>query len=196
MHECSGQIGRRFCSFFGVCALLFSCPRLLPTGNFSRRSLCTTKSLGCTVHTGILPSDDMNHGCCRQHRTSPSSEPERLPPQLSCFFSLPALFFFPIVVIAASFFAHSCLHQIPLKRGFGLCSCHLCMPNYRSHSTVLVFLYDVTCCVRDWKIFIAASIAFSSFGVRQRNTSQVRFLGGHLVLCMCSFYVCTPYSFS
>ena len=37
---------------------------------------------------------------------------------------------------------------------------------------------------------------FLSFGVHQRNTLQVRFLGGHSVLCMCSLYVCTPYSFS
>ena len=49
--------------------------------------------------------------------------------------------------------------------------------------------------MRDWKIFTAAGIAFSSFGVRKRNTSQVRFLGRHSVLCMCSLYVCTPYSF-
>ena len=36
----------------------------------------------------------------------------------------------------------------------------------------------------------------SHFCVRQRNTLQVRFLEGHLVHCMCSFYVCTPYLFS
>ena len=54
-----------------------------------------SNSLGCTIYTGILPSDDMNHGCHRQHWTSPSSGPERPPPQLSYFSSLPALFFFP-----------------------------------------------------------------------------------------------------
>ena len=103
---------------FGVRSPSLSRPRLLPTGNFSRRSLCTSNSFGCTVHTGILPSDDISHGCCRQHRTSSSPRPERPPPQLSCFSSLPALFFFPIVVITALFFAHSCLHQIPFGTRF------------------------------------------------------------------------------
>ena len=39
--------------------------------------------------------------------------------------------------------------KYPLECGFGLRCCHLCMLNYKSHSAVLVFLYDVLCCVRD-----------------------------------------------
>ena len=83
-----------------------------------------------------------------------------------------------------------------LERGFGLHCCDLCMPNYRSHSAVLVFGYAVACWVCDRDIFRADGVALWSLCVRQRNTSQVRFLEGHSVHCMCSFYVCTPYSFS
>ena len=94
-------------------------------------------------------------------------------------------------------FSHILVYnKYPLEHGFGLHCCHLCMPNYRSHSAVLVFRYVVASCVRDREIFRVAGVALSSFGVRQRNTSRVRFLVGHSVLCMCSFYVCTPYLFS
>ena len=104
-------------AIFRVRAPSFSRPRLRRTRNFSRRSLCTSNSF-CTVHTGILPSEDISHGCCREHRTSPSSGLERPPPQLSYFYSLLAVFFFPVLVIAARFFARSCLQQIPFGTRF------------------------------------------------------------------------------
>ena len=103
---------------FGVRAPSFSRLQLLPTRNFSCWSLCTNNSFSCTVHMGILPSDDISHKCCQQHRTSPSSRPERPPPQLSYFSSLPAVFFFPNVVIVVPFFAHSCLQQISFGMRF------------------------------------------------------------------------------
>ena len=105
-------------AIFGVRAPSFSRPRLRPTRNFFRPSLCTSNSFSCTIHTGILPSEDISHGCCREHRTSPSSGPERPPPQLSCFSSLLAVFFFPVLVITAPFFARSCLQQIPFGTWF------------------------------------------------------------------------------
>ena len=118
-------------AIFGVCAPSFSRPRLRHTRNFSRRSLCTSNSFS-TVHTGILPAKDISHGCCREHRMSPSSGPERPPAGLSCFYSLLAEFFFPVLLIAASFFARSCLQQIPFRMPFrpSLLSplLHLCCP--------------------------------------------------------------------
>ena len=42
--------------------------------------------------------------------------------------------------------------KYPLERGFGLCCCHLCMPNYRTHSAVLVLGYVVAYWVRDREI--------------------------------------------
>ena len=105
-------------AIFGVRAPSFSRPRLRPTRNFSRRSLCTSNSFRCTIHTGIVPFEDISHGCCREHRTSPSSAPERPPPQLSYFSSLLAIFFFPVLIIAAPFFARSCLQQISFGTRF------------------------------------------------------------------------------
>ena len=86
--------------------------------------------------------------------------------------------------------------KYPLERGFGLRCCHLCMPNYRNHFVVLFFDYAIAYWVSDREIFRADGVALWSLCVRQRNTSQVRFLEGHSVHCTCSFYVCTPYSFS
>ena len=43
--------------------------------------------------------------------------------------------------------------KYPLERSFGLRCCHLCMPNYKSHSAVLVFGYAVACWDRDREIF-------------------------------------------
>ena len=86
--------------------------------------------------------------------------------------------------------------KYPLERSFGLRCCHLCMPNNRSHFGVLVFGYAVAYWVCNREIFKADGVALWSLCVRQRNTSQVRFLEGHLVHCMCSFYVYTPYLFS
>ena len=118
MHQCSGQIRWRFHSRFrSSCPIVFP-PMTRSYTKFSHRSLCTSNSFSCTVHTGILPSDDISHGCCREHRTSPSSGPEQPPPELSCFSSLSAIFFFPILVIATPFFAHSCLQQIPFGTRF------------------------------------------------------------------------------
>ena len=117
MHQCTGQTRRRFHGHFrSSCPIVFP-PRLRRIRNFSRRSLCTSNSF-CTVHTGILPSKDISHGCCREYRTSPSSGPERPPPQLSCFYSLLVVFFFPVLIIAALFFARSCLQQIPFRTWF------------------------------------------------------------------------------
>ena len=112
MHHVLDRLDGTSMAIFGVCAPSFSRPRLRRTQKFSCRSLFTSNSF-CTVHTGILPSKDISHGCCREHRTSPSSGPEWPPPQLSCFYSLLVIFFFPVLVIAAPFFARSCLQQIP-----------------------------------------------------------------------------------
>ena len=118
-------------AIFGVRAPLFSRPRLHRTRIFFRRSLCTSNSFSI-VHTGILPAKDISHGCCQEHRTSPSSRPERPPPELSCFYSLLAVFFFTVLLIAAPFFARSCLQQIPFRTRFwpSLLSplLHLCCP--------------------------------------------------------------------
>ena len=43
--------------------------------------------------------------------------------------------------------------KYPLERGFGLHCCHLCMPNYRSDSAVLVRSYTIVCWVYDQEIF-------------------------------------------
>ena len=117
MHQCTGQTRRRFHGHFrSSCPIVFS-PATSSYTKFSRQSLCTSNSF-CTVHTGILPFEDISHGCCREHRTSPLSGPERPPPQLSSFYSLLAVFFFPVLVIAAPFFACSCLQQIPFGTRF------------------------------------------------------------------------------
>ena len=128
MHECSGQIRHRFRSWFwSSCLVVF--PPMTPSHmNFSRRTLCTSNSLGCIVHMGILPSNDINHECCRQHQTSPSSGPERPPPQLSCFSSLPMLFFFS-----------ECCHRCVFF-------CTLLSAPYTLWNAVLVFVVITSAC--------------------------------------------------
>ena len=132
MHQCIGQTRRRFHGRFrNPCPIVFppatpSYTKFFPPVTMHKQRFlhCSYGNSAlfiwefCLVHMGILPFEDISHGCFREHRTSPSCGPERPPPQLSCFSSLLVAFFFPILVIAAPFFERSCLQQIPFGTQF------------------------------------------------------------------------------
>ena len=117
MHQCTGQTRRRFHGHFqSSCPIVFPLATPSYTKFFPPVTVHKQQFLHClygnSAFRGYQPR--MLPG----HRTSLSSGPERPPPQLFCFYSLLAVFFFPVLVIAAPFFARSCLQQIPFGTRF------------------------------------------------------------------------------
>ena len=117
MHQCTGQTRRRFHGQFRS-----SYPIVFPpatpsyTKFFSPVTIHKQQFLHCSygnsAFQGYQPRMLPGASDVTLIRTRTASS------LVSCFYSLLAVFFFPVLVITTSFFARSCLLQIPFRTRF------------------------------------------------------------------------------